>query len=67
MRARACDVQAASPQPDEQVGLIKRIKRVGFGFRNLDNYRLRPLLHCGVDWHTPTATPIKGRLSRLVA
>ena len=27
--------------------LIKRIKRVGFGFRNFANYRLGLLLHCG--------------------
>ncbi len=54
--------------PTEAVNLlIKRIKRIGFGFRNFDNYRLRLLLHCGVDWQTPTATPIRGRLPRLVA
>jgi len=54
--------------PTEAVNLlIKRIKRVGFGFRNFDNYRLRLLLHCGVDWQTPIATPIRGRLPRLVA
>jgi transposase len=47
--------------------LIKRIKRVGFGFRNFDNYRLRLLLHAGVDWQTPSATPIRGRLPRSVA
>jgi transposase len=29
--------------------LIKKIKRVGHGFRNFENYRLRLLLHCGVD------------------
>jgi len=28
--------------------LVKKIKRVGHGFRNFDNYRLRLLLHCGV-------------------
>ena len=27
--------------------LIKRIKRVGFGFRNFDNYRARALLYAG--------------------
>lgn len=27
--------------------LIKRIKRVGFGFRNFDNYRIRALLYAG--------------------
>ena len=54
--------------PTEAVNLlIKRIKRIGFGFRNFDNYRRRLLLHCGVDWQTPTATPIRARLPRLVA
>ena len=58
----------ASNGPTEAINLlIKRIKRVGFGFRNFDNYRLRLLLHCGIDWHTPTATPIRGRAPRLVA
>lgn len=35
---------------------IKQIKRVGRGFTNFDNYRLRLLLRCGVDWQDqPTA------------
>jgi len=34
--------------PTEAVSLlIKRIKCVGFGFRDLANYRLRLLVHCG--------------------
>lgn len=47
--------------------LIKKIKRVGHGFRNFDNYRLRLLLHCGVTWNTHRTTPIRGRLPRLAA
>jgi len=47
--------------------LIKKIKRVGHGFRNFDNYRLRLLLHCGVTWQTPQPTRIRGRLPRLAA
>lgn len=47
--------------------LIKNIKRVGHGFRNFTNYRLRLLLHCGVTWHTPPAARIRGRSPRLVA
>jgi len=47
--------------------LIKKIKRVGHGFRNFENYRLRLLLHCGVQWHTPTVVRIRGRQPRLVA
>ena len=27
--------------------LIKRIKRIGFGFRQFNNYRTRVLLYCG--------------------
>jgi transposase len=54
--------------PTEAINLlIKKIKRVGHGFRNFDNYRLRLLLHCGVDWDTVRATPIRGRLPRSVA
>jgi len=36
----------------ERSGLVKKVKRVGHGFRNFNNYRLRLLLHCGVEWHT---------------
>jgi transposase len=39
--------------PTEAVNLlIKKVKRVGHGFRNFTNYRLRLLLHCGVSWQT---------------
>lgn len=47
--------------------LIKRIKRVGFGFRNFNNYRLRLLLHCGTTWSTHCTTRIRGRSPRLVS
>ena len=34
--------------PAESINnLIKRIKRVGFGFRNFENYRIRVLLYAG--------------------
>lgn len=53
--------------PTEAVNLlIKRIKRVGFGFRNFANYRLRLLLHCGITWHAHTTTRIRGRSPRSV-
>lgn len=55
--------------PTESVNaLVKRIKRIGHGFRNMRNYRLRLLLFCGgVDWQdTPTAH-IRGRSPRLAA
>ena len=54
--------------PTEAVNLlIKRIKRVRFGFRNFGNYRLRLLLHCGVTWHTPATARIRGRSPRMVS
>ena len=54
--------------PTEAVNLlIKKIKRVGHGFRNFENYRLRLLLHCGITWHHQTPTPLRGRLPRFAA
>jgi transposase len=32
--------------------LIEKTRRIGHGFRNFDNYRLRLLLACGVQWHS---------------
>lgn len=58
----------ASNGPTECINLlIKKIKRVGHGFRNFKNYRLRLLLHCGVEWHTPRTARVRGRQPRLVA
>jgi transposase len=58
----------ASNGPTEAVNLlIKKIKRVGHGFRNFDNYRLRLLLHCGVDWQDQPAARLRGRTPRFVA
>ncbi len=58
----------ASNGPTEAVNLlIKRVKRVGFGFRNFENYRLRLLLHCGTTWHTHRTTRIRGRSPRPVS
>ncbi len=54
--------------PTEAVNLlIKKIKRVGHGFRNFENYRLRLLLHCGVQWQTRPAASMRARHPRLVA
>ncbi len=62
------DTAGASNGPTEAMNLlIKKIKRVGHGFRNIDNYRLRLVLFCGVDWQTPQPTRIRGRLPRLAA
>jgi transposase len=54
--------------PTEAINLlIKKVKRVGHGFRNFANYRLRLLLHCGVRWQTHPTARLRGRLPRLVA
>lgn len=54
--------------PTEAVNLlIEKVRRIGHGFRNFDNYRLRLLLRCGVKWQTPTTARIRGRQPRLAA
>jgi transposase len=47
--------------------LVKKVKRVGHGFRNFTNSRLRLLLHCGVTWQTHRTATLRGRSPRLVA
>jgi len=62
------DHPSISNGPTEAINLIiKKIKRIGHGFRNLQNYRLRLLLHCGVTWNTHHTTPLRARASRLAA
>jgi hypothetical protein len=39
--------------------VIKNIKRLGFGFRNFDKYRLRLLLRCGAPWQTRQVASIR--------
>jgi len=46
--------------------LVKKVKRVGHGFRNFANYRLRLLLHCGVRWQTHPTARLRGRSPHLV-
>jgi transposase len=54
--------------PTEAVNLlIKQVKRVGHGFRNFENYRLRLLLHCGVTWQTHRTARLRGRSPRFAA
>jgi transposase len=54
--------------PTEAINLlIKKVKRVGHGFRNFANYRLRLLLHCGVAWQTHRTARLRSRSPRLVA
>jgi transposase len=54
--------------PTEAINLlIKKVKRVGHGFRSFANYRLRLLLYCGVGWPTHQTARLRGRAPRLVA
>ena len=60
--------EALSNGPTEAMNLlIKKVKRVGHGFRNFTNYRLRLLLHCGIRWQTHRTARWRGRHPRLVA
>jgi len=53
--------------PTEAVNLlIRKVKRVGHGFRNFANHRLRVLSHCGVRWQTRRVTRLRGHISRLI-
>lgn len=62
------DTDRASNGPTEAMNLlIEKIRRIGHGYRNFDNYRLRLLLYCGVDWHTQITPRIRSRRPRLVA
>jgi transposase len=47
--------------------IIKNIKRLGFGFRNFENYRLRLLLRCGAPWQHHTVASIRPRHPRVSA
>ena len=62
------DTGGASNGPTEATNLIiEKIRRVGHGFRNWDNYRLRLLLACGVHWKPTVGLPIRPRKPRLIA
>ena len=61
------DTAGASNGPTEAMNLLTdKIRRLGHGFRNYDNYRLRLLLYCGVDWQTDPTPRIRRRRPRMV-
>jgi len=48
--------------PTEAVNLLTgKVERVGHGFRNFANYRLRLLWHCGVTWQTHQTARLRRR------
>lgn len=61
-------VSRISTGPVEAKNLVtEKIRRIAHGFRNFDNYRLRLLLHSGVQWNTRPTARIRGRHPRLIA
>ena len=61
-------VTGASNGATEAQNLItEKIRRIGHGFRNFQNYRLRLLLHSGVEWNTRPTARIRGHHPRLIA
>jgi len=61
-------VTGISNGPTEAQNLIaEKLRRVGHGMRNFENYRLRLLLHSSVAWNTPSTARIRGRHPRLIA
>ena len=52
----------ASNGPTEAINLIiEKIRRIGHGYRNFNNYRRRLLLGCGITWTTVPTRRIRGR------
>jgi transposase len=47
--------------------IVKNIKRLGFGFRNFENHRLRLLLRCGAPWQHPHVASMRPRHPRVIA
>jgi transposase len=61
-------VTGISNGPTEAQNLIaEKLRRIGHGLRNFENYRLRLLLHSGVTWNTRSTARIRGRHPRLIA
>lgn len=47
--------------------ITEKLRRVAHGLSNFEHYRLRLLLHSGVEWDTRPTARIRGRRPRLVA
>ena len=62
------DTNRASNGPTEAVNLlVEKIRRIGHGYRRFDHYRLRLLLHCGIEWPNILPPRIRRRRPRFVA
>lgn len=58
---------ASNGRTEAVILVVKKVVRVAHGFRSFKNFRLRVLLHCGVEWEDAPAARIRGRSPRLVA
>ena len=47
--------------------LAEKIRRIGHGFANHDNYRRRLIGRLGIKWHTQPTARIRGRQPRFIA
>ena len=64
----ACVDHRASNGPTEAINLlIEKVRRVGHGYRNFENYRLRLLLNCGTTWDRVLTRRIRTRSPRMAA
>jgi transposase len=62
------DTAGVSNGPTEALNLlIEKVRRIGHGFRNFANYRLRLLLYCGISWQDEKPLRIRTRRPRFVA
>ena len=62
------DTNRASNGPTEAVNLlVEKIRRIGHGYRRFDHYRLRLLLHCGIEWPNLLPPRIRRRRPRFLA
>jgi len=63
------DTGGTSNGPTEAVNLlIEKTRRVGHGFRNMGNYRLRLLLACGgINWQAQPVARLRAHQPRLAA
>ncbi len=61
-------VTRISTGPVEAQNLVtEKIRHIAHGMRNFENYRLRLLLHSGIQWNTQPTARIRGRHPRLIA
>lgn len=61
------DTRISNAATEAQNLITEKVRRIGHGFRNFENYRLRLLLHSGVEWDTRPTARIRGRSPRLIA